>query len=89
MENWLIPLFSILITIMVYPALMAYIIVITGLGVYSWLIIALMLSPYVALWYIVVKRRMLNEFKLLMENKPLKWDVKQTLEEYKKLLRRK
>jgi hypothetical protein len=47
-----------------------------------------MLSPYILLWYIVVKKRMLNHLKLLLENKPREWDIEKSLEEYLKLVKK-
>jgi hypothetical protein len=58
-------------------------------GIYTWLIFAVMLSPYFALWYFVLKRRMLNYFKLLLESKPYEWNVEKALAEYVELLDKK
>ena len=86
MDNFLIPLFSILFTIAFYPALMLYVVIIAGAGVFTWVILATMLSPIVALWYIVVRKRMLNYFLLLLDSKPRVWDIDKALGEYQEIL---
>jgi hypothetical protein len=89
MDSFLIPLFCILAVILFYPALTVYLAIALNLGVSAWLIVGVMLSPYFALWYIVVKRRMLSYIKLLMDNKPRVWDIEKTLAEYEELLKKK
>jgi len=89
MDNFLIPLFCVLFSIIFYPVLMLYVALVVGAGVFTWLILAAMLSPYVALWYIVVRRRMLNYLKLLLDNKPRVWDIEKALAEYEELLKKK
>jgi hypothetical protein len=89
MENsFLIPLFFILMSILLYPALMIYIALVAGAGMFTWLILATMLSPYVALWYYIVKRRVLLYLKFLLDNKPRVWDIEKTMKEYLELLNR-
>lgn len=83
--GFLIPLFSALLLIMFYPVLMLWIGIRTG-GLYVWVIYAVMLSPYVILWYFVVRKRILNYLKLLLNNKPFVWNIEKSLEEYQKLI---
>jgi hypothetical protein len=59
-----------------------------NVGFFTGLVFLLMLSPYILVWYIVVKKRMLNQLKLLLENKPRKWDIEKSLEEYLKLIKK-
>jgi hypothetical protein len=68
---------------------MLFIALVLGAGVFTWFIFAVMLSPYVGLWYYVVKKRMTNYFKLLLDQKPHEWDINKTLAEYKELLKKK
>jgi hypothetical protein len=68
---------------------MIYVALVINVGFFTWLVFLLMLSPYILLWYIVVKKRMLNHLKLLLENKPRKWDIEKSLEEYLKLIKKK
>ena len=89
MDSFLIPLFSVLAVLLFYPALMIYVGLIVGAGIFTWLILAVMLSPYVALWYYVVKKRKLNYLKFLLDNKPRVWDIDKTLREYLFLLKKK
>jgi len=89
MDSFLIPLFSVLFSIILYPFLILYIIVIAGVGIFTWLILAAMLSPYVALWYYVVRRRMLSELKVLFDSKPHVWNIEKALAEYEDLLKKK
>jgi hypothetical protein len=67
---------------------MIYVVIVTGAGVFTWLTLALMVSPYVVLWYYVVRRRMLNYVKVLLDNKPHEWDMSKTLAEYEELLKK-
>ena len=57
MDNFLVPLFSALISIIVYPMLMLYVALIAGAGVVTWLILIIMASPYVVLWLDIVGKR--------------------------------
>jgi uncharacterized membrane protein YfbV (UPF0208 family) len=88
MDSFLIPLFCILAVILFYPALTIYVAMALNLGAFAWLTVATMLSPYVALWYYVVRKRVLSYIKLLMDNKPRVWDIEKTLAEYKDLLKK-
>lgn len=88
MDSFLIPLFSALFSIIFYPVLMLYVALVVGAGVFTWLILAVMLSPYVALWYYVIRRRTLNYIKVLLDNKPYVWDVEKALAEYAELLKK-
>lgn len=88
MDSFLIPLFSILFAILFYPVLMVYVILVAGVGIFMWLILALMLSPYVVLWYYVVNKRMLNYIEFLFDNKPHVWDIERTFAEYEELLKK-
>jgi hypothetical protein len=47
-----------------------------------------MLSPYVALWYYIVKRRMLNYLKFLLDSKPCVWDIEKAIVEYEKMIKK-
>lgn len=68
---------------------MIYVALVVGAGIFTWLILAAMLSPYVALWYIIVRRRMLNYLKLLLDSKPHVWNISKTLAEYQEMLKKK
>jgi hypothetical protein len=68
---------------------MIYVVMVAGVGVFTWLTLALMVSPYIVLWYYVVRRRMLNYIKVLLDNKPHEWDMSKTLAEYEELLKKK
>jgi len=87
--GFLIPLFSIIAVTVFYPVLIVYVALVAGAGVFSWFIAATMLSPIVALWYIVVRKRMLSELKVLLDNKPHAWNISETLAEYEELLKKK
>ena len=85
------PLFSlitVLLTILFYPAIM----VLVALQIQVWYIVypvwAVMLLPIVVLWYHVVKKRMLNYWKLLLDNKPREWNLEKTVKEYVELLQK-
>ena len=88
MDSFLIPLFSILLAIVFYPILMLYVALVAGAGIFTWLIFAVMLSPYVAMWYYVVDKRMVNYLKVLMVTKPRVWDIEKALVEYVELLKK-
>jgi len=88
MDSFLIPLFSVLAVILFYPALMVYVALVAGVGIFTWLMFAVMLSPYFALWYYVVRKRMLNYLKFLLDNEPHVWDISKTLAEYEELLKK-
>jgi len=88
MDNFLIPLFSIIFSIILYPFLMIYIALVAGAGVFTWLILAAMFSPYVALWYYVVRKRTLNYLKFLLDNELYVWNISKALAEYEELLRK-
>jgi hypothetical protein len=60
---------------------------VAGAGMFAWLIIAVMVSPYIVLWCYVVRKRMLNHIKVLLDNKPHTWDLSKTLAEYEELLK--
>lgn len=68
---------------------MLYVALVAGAGIFTWLIFAAMLSPYVALWYYVVNKRILNYLKFLLDNKPRMWDIEKALAEYEELLKKK
>ena len=88
-SGFLIPLFCILAVMVFYPPLIIYLCIIANAGVFTWLILGAMLSPIVALWYYVVRKRMLSYMKVLLESKPYAWDVEKTLAEYEELLKKK
>jgi hypothetical protein len=88
MDNFLIPLFSILFSITLYPLLMIYIILATDIGVFAWLMLVAMLSPVVGLWFYVVRKRTLNYLSLLFDAEPHVWNISKTLAEYEELLRK-
>lgn len=88
MDNFLIPLFSILFAIIFYPVLMICVALVAGAGVFTWLIFAVMLSPYVALWYYVVRKRVLNYLSLFLDDTPHVWDIEKSLDEYEELLKK-
>jgi len=85
--GFLIPLFSALLLIMFYPVLMLWIGIHTGSSI-VWIIYAVMLSPYVILWYFVIRKRISNYLKLLLNNKPFLWNLEKSLEEYQKLIQK-
>ena len=89
MDNFLIPLFSAIATVAFYPVLMIYVALIADAGVFTSLIFAVMLSPYIALWYYVLRRRMLSYLKYLMDNKPHEWNIEKAIAEYQELLEKK
>ena len=89
MGNFLIPLFSVLAVVLIYPILMLYVALVAGVGMFTWLILVAMLIPYVTLWYYVERRRMLNYVKVLLDNEPHVWDISKTLAEYEELLKKK
>ena len=89
MDSFLIPLFSVLAVIVFYPVLMVYVALVAGIGIFTWLIFVAMLSPYLALWYYVVRRRTLNYLKVLLDNKSHVWDIDKALREYMFLLKKK
>lgn len=81
MDSFLIPLFSALFSIIFYPILMLYVAIIAGAGVFTWLILTAMVSPYIALWYCIAEKRE----KLHVEG--LMWpssnaDIDQKIDEY-------
>ena len=91
MDGDYIPLFSLLAVLLVvglYPILMLYI----AFQIQVWYIIypvwAAMLTPFVVLWYHVVKKRTLNYLKLLLGNEPREWNLEKTLKEYVELLKK-
>ena len=87
-DSFLLTLSSILLSILFYPIFMIYVALLINVGFFTWLVLLLMLSPYILVWYIVVKKRMLNQLKLLLENKPGKWDIEKSLEEYLELIKK-
>jgi hypothetical protein len=68
---------------------MLFIALVLGAGVFTWFIFAAMLSPYVGLWYYVVKKRTLNYLKFLLDNEPHVYDREKALAEYEELLKKK
>lgn len=88
MDSFLIPLFSVLFTIALYPIFMIYVALFAGLGVFTYLLFAVMFSPFVVLLYYVVRKRALNSLKLLLDGKFRVWDVSKSLDEYIELLRK-
>jgi|YelNatPaOPRAMG01_1025707.scaffolds.fasta_scaffold06125_3 hypothetical protein len=65
---------------------MIYVVLALNVGMGAWLVFALMLCPYAFSWYVVVKKRILNYLKILLDNKPFEWNIEKTLTEYEKLL---
>jgi len=59
-----------------------------NLGFFTWAVVAVMLSPYVVLAVKVDKKRMLNYVKVLLDSKPLVWDIGKSLAEYEELLKK-
>ena len=88
MDSFLLPLFLCLFCIAFYPALMIYVAIIADAGFFTWFILAVMLSPFVALGYFIVKKRLDNYLKILLDNKPKEWNITKTLEEYRELLKK-
>ncbi len=86
MDTFLIPFFSIIFLIAFYPPLMLYVALVAGVGIFTWLIFALMPSPHVVVWYCVAARRERNYLKLLV--KPLEWNISKTLDEYEESLKK-
>jgi hypothetical protein len=72
--------------ILLYPPLIVYIGITTNMGVYTWLFVLTMLTPFIATWYITVKKRIINYLRLLTENKPFNWNIDKTLKEYMQLI---
>jgi hypothetical protein len=68
---------------------MFYVVLALNAGMAAWLVFALMLCPYVVSWYVIVRRRVLNYLKILLDNKPFEWNIEKGLAEYKKLLEKK
>lgn len=68
---------------------MLYVALVAGASVFTWLILAAMLSPYIALWCYVIRSRELNYLKALLDDKPHVWNIEKTLAEYKELLKKK
>jgi hypothetical protein len=88
MDSFLVPLFFVIAILVFYPTLIIFVSLSAGLGVSTWLVVAVMLSPYFGLWYYVVKKRLLSELKLMMDNKPFKWNIQEAVEEYLKVLKK-
>jgi len=70
-----------------YPPLIILIAIYLNVGLLSWLVIGLFLTPPTIVSYYVVKRRVENYFKLLLDVKPKEWDICKTLSEYEELLK--
>jgi len=66
---------------------MLYLALLMDAGIFTWPLFVVMLSPYVALWYYIIRGRMLNYLKLLLDSRPHVWDMKKTLIEYQELLK--
>jgi hypothetical protein len=82
----LVKLYLELFYLLFYPALIIVICILGNFGVYSWLVISLFLAPPTLAWFIVVRRRILNYLRLLLDNKPKPWNIEKAIVEYKKLL---
>jgi hypothetical protein len=82
----LVKLYLELFYLLFYPALIIIVCVLGNFGVYSWLVIGLFLAPQTLAWFIVVRRRILNYLRLILDNKPKPWNIEKALEEYKRLL---
>jgi hypothetical protein len=77
-----------LFSVIFYPVLMIYVVLALNAGMTAWLVFALMLCPYAFSWYFVVKKRILNYLKILLDNKPFEWNIEKTLTEYEKLVKK-
>jgi hypothetical protein len=82
----LVKLYLELFYLLFYPALIIIVCVLGNFGVYSWLVIGLFLAPQTLAWFIVVRRRILNYLRLLLDNKPKPWNIEKAVEQYKRLL---
>lgn len=71
---------------MAYPPFIVLLIIYLNIGIWGWAVFALFLTPPTVAWYIIMKRRVINFLKLLMETKPKRWDIKTAVEEYIALL---
>jgi hypothetical protein len=67
---------------------MIYVVLALNAGMAAWLVFALMLCPYAVSWYVIVKKRILNYLKILLDNKPFEWNIEKTLTEYEKLVKK-
>lgn len=89
MDNFLLPLFSVLAAILLTGVCIIYVAVVLDLGLFTWVIVMAMLSPYFVLAVKVDKKRMLNYFKVLLDDKTISWDIDKALDEYQQLLKEK
>jgi hypothetical protein len=81
-------LYAELLYIMLYPIAILYAVVTLNLGVASWVLIGLFLTPPTLIWYVVVKRRTERYLALLM-SEPREWDVSRAVSEYVEMLEKK
>jgi hypothetical protein len=77
-----------LIYIVSYPMLVIWLVIAVNLGVYSWIIIGLCLTPPTLAWYIIASRRLKSYLRSLMNGKPKEWDVEKAVQEYLQVLQR-
>jgi len=75
-----------LLLITVYPMFILYA-ALTFCGIYSWAVIAVMVSPVAAVWYKVVKER-ISIWREFLLGKPFKWNLEQTIDEYVELMKK-
>jgi hypothetical protein len=86
---FIFPLLFLLSCIAIYPMLMIYLLLPLNLGVWTWLLFTVMISPFVVVWYVVVSWRIRNYMLLLLDSKTRKWDIPSQIRDYIEYLHQK
>jgi hypothetical protein len=85
----LFKLYASLLYLMFYPLFVVFLVVILRMGVYGWVFIGACLTAPTIVWYRILKRRVENYLKAIMNAEPREWNVTETVKEYVKLLKKK
>jgi heme exporter protein D len=78
-------LYAELFFVFFYPLGIVLLVIFFQMGIFSWLVIALCLTPLASLWYFIARKRARNYLRMLKATRARPWDLKGAIEKYVEL----
>jgi len=80
---------TVLLFLAILPSFLLWeILVVNPLGVWTWVILGVTISPFIACFYIVMRKRAVKFWNQIFA-KPKEWNIDKTLNEYEALIKKK